>query len=1023
MLLRQKYSPRVARLSRLLFVLILPLLLVACSEDDIPEVGPRPASELSTVVEAYLQSYQPGPLPRLFQTTYLYDRNGELLAELFSEGRRTWVPLSQISPYLINATIATEDSTFFINTGIDPIRIAGAAMQNMEQGEIVSGASTITMQLARNLFLGADDRYDQSLDRKAVEAAIARELTDTYTKEEILEMYLNMLNYGHLAYGPEAASRIYFGKSAADLTRAEAALLAGIPQRPAYFDPFVNFEAVRQRQQTVLDLMVRHGYLTPEEADQIYQEPLQLNPSPEAPPIRAPHFVNYLVSELDARLGTGFVRRGGLHIFTTLDLQLQEIAQATVSNKVAELSTAFDMNNAALVAMKPGTAEILAMVGSADYTNDAIDGQVNVATRLRQPGSSIKPILYGIAIEDNLISPATVLWDTPVRYKIEGQPDYEPKNYDRTFHGPVTARTALANSYNIPAVKLLDQVGVARMLEGAQAMGIRSLFRGPEWYGLSLTLGGGEVTLLDMATAYHTLSNQGMYVPPRPILAIHDASGTSLVDALNYGFGRQVVSESTAALVTDMLSDTKAREPAFGVNNRLRLSRPAAAKTGTTDDNRDNWTVGYTRYLLTGVWVGNTQGKPMSSSAVGSNTAAVLWNEFMERVIGDAELRARIGAPDDEATWQFELSSDIALLDACPPGMTCREGGGELFSKRWLDVAYVSGGPLSDSVVTAPSLSVFRGNQLLGYCLEDGGVVRTLVRLPARLGPPGTIQLAQQETPDAALGEKQASIDASVAAVDAANPVDSTDGLIDLAINSRQLTQEMLQDRRTALSYTARVGGQVSLGPCDEVQTLLGAVSIARNELGRSNATVKVQPFAPPTATPTTTPTDVPTATSEDEAPATTPTPTTIGTTPTPTNTPATETPTPVPSATPTSEAAPTQPPPQNRGLYQLANIYHDNNCPGRYVMGRVINWNGGPVAGVNIRLEDGWGNVYFATSKGNANDYGLFDFPLYSDSPQDLRVTVLDAGGNPISPTIIIPHKKSAETDFACHHVMIQGG
>lgn len=218
---------------QLFWIILFSLLLAACSDDEIPSVGPRPASELSIVVEAYLQQYQPGPLPRLFQTSRIYDRNGELLAELYSEGRRTWVPLSRISPHLIDATVATEDATFFINTGIDPIRIAGAAMQNMEQGDIVSGASTITMQLARNLFLGADNRYDQSLDRKAVEATIARELSETYTKEEVLEMYLNMLNYGHRTYGPEAAAQVYFGKSAADLTQAEAALLAGIPQQPA----------------------------------------------------------------------------------------------------------------------------------------------------------------------------------------------------------------------------------------------------------------------------------------------------------------------------------------------------------------------------------------------------------------------------------------------------------------------------------------------------------------------------------------------------------------------------------------------------------------------------------------------------------------------------------------------------------------------------------------------------------------------------------------------------------------------
>ncbi|MBX2996861.1 MAG: transglycosylase domain-containing protein [Caldilineaceae bacterium] len=1017
----QKY----VRPLRLMVLLLLASLLVGCSQDEVPQVGPRPANELSTVVEAYLQRYQPGPLPRLFQTTYLYDRNGELLAELYSEGRRSWATIDQISPYLLDATVATEDATFYINTGIDPIRIAGAAMQNMESGGIVSGASTITMQLARNLFMGFDDRYDQSLDRKIVEVGLARELTEVYTKDEVLEMYLNTVNYGNLAYGPEAAARTYFNKSAADLTLAEATLLAGLPQQPAFLNPFFNFEAARDRQRIVLNLMARHGYLSQEEADAVYAEPILLNPDPTPPEIRAPHFVNYLVGELDARLGSGFVRRGGMHIYTTLDLKVQEVAQEIVTRRVREFQATYDMNNGALVAMKPGTAEILAMVGSADYFNNAIDGQVNVAIRPRQPGSAIKPLLFATALNDNLISPATVIWDTPVTYRVPAQPDYEPRNFDRRFHGPVTARVALANSYNIPAVKLLDQVSVERMLESSQAMGIRSFLRGADWYGLSLTLGGSEVTLLDLTNTYHTMANAGVAMPARPILAMADTNGRSMMENMNYGQGTQAISSAAAFLITDIMSDNNARIPMFGVNNRLTLSRPVAAKTGTTDDNRDNWTMGYTRYLITGVWVGNTQGKPMRTNATGASAAAPIWNEFMETMISDPDLRARIGAPDDPEQWGFTPPPDVELHNECPVGLVCRNGGGEYFAKDWLQFAAYSGGPLSDSVVRAPSLSVYRNGQLIGYCLEDRGVVRTLVRLPARFGLPSAIELATVESDS--VGDRQASIAGSLIFADH-NRLNNLQEplLVDLAINSRNLSDEMQNDRRRAMSYSGQVRGQVSLGPCDEVQSWLGAVTIARNELGSSEAMVRIPPMSAPE----------PVALAETSEPTVDPdgsleaaeTPEPIGTpepveTPEPIETPefveTEEEEQPIPVVV---EERPT-PVPVGRNRYQVSNLYHGNDCPGSYIMGRIINWEGGPVAGVRVSMVDGWGNYYESMSKSGASDFGHFDFPLYSGTPQDLKLTVLDGNGNPISPTFVIPHNQSPTSSYPCHFVTFQGG
>ena len=816
--------PKLSRYRPLIW--LLALLVAGCGSRQ-RVVDRRPALALPALTEAYLQQFQPGPVPRLFQTTFVYDRNGILLAELIGEGRREWVTLDQVSPHLINATIATEDATFFINQGVDPIRIAGAALQNVESGEIVSGASTITMQLARNLFLGSDERYDQTFDRKIIEAGLAAELTQAYAKEELMEIYLNLLNYGSLSYGPQAAARTYFGKRAADLSLAEATLMAGIPQSPALYDLYENYEAAKRRQWIVLSLMVRHGFLTQNEANTVFSTRVELNGAREFPPVRAPHFVDYVVRELEQSLGEEYVRRGGLHIFTTLDLALQETAQRIVSQKVDALQPRFDMNNGALVALRPGTAEILAMVGSVNFDDEDIDGQVNVAISPRQPGSAIKPLLYATAMSDNLISPATVLWDTPITYTISTVEEYRPINYDRKVHGPVTARAALANSYNIPAVKLLDAVGVERMLESARQMGVKSLHRGTDWYGLSLTLGGGEVTLLDLATAYHTIANGGRYLPPRFLLTIADGQGSTLLED-THSEGMPALSEAAASLITDILSDNPARTPMFGSHSQLILDRPVAAKTGTTDNNRDAWTMGYTRYLLAGVWVGNTDGRPMRN-ATGAGAAAPIWNEFMRTVLADSTLLAPLNAPPAQAEWEFKISDDVERLDACPPGLTCRQGGGELFSDTWLEAAKVDtkvdteegrenedslesngsgerqdlrktmAGPLADSVENMPSAPVYvkRRNEagqetlLLGFCGFDEGAARTLLTLPDRFGLP------------------QASLDVCR---DCWSAEGSEADALDL--------ERVLRDRRAALLWNMGVNFPVYLGACETMQSL-----------------------------------------------------------------------------------------------------------------------------------------------------------------------------------------------------------
>ncbi len=717
--------------------------LVGCMPTQ--SIGARPAPDVLASIEAYLQRYQPGPTPRVFQTTRFFDRHGRLLAERWEEGRRTWVSLDRISRHLIDATIATEDASFYIHYGVDPLRIVGAALQNAQQGQIVSGASTITMQLARNLFLGPDERYDQTMDRKLLEAGLAQELTALFSKDELLEAYLNLLNYGHLAYGPEAAARVYFGKSAAELNLAEATLLAGIPQRPAELDPLRNFPAAKARQRVVLDLMVRHGYLSPEQADAVFAEELVFNPEADANPIAAPHFVEYVAAELDRRLGAGASRRSGLQVTTTLDLTFQELAQAIVAEHVAELQPRYDLSNAALVALKPDTGEVLAMVGSADFANAAIHGQVNVAISPRQPGSAIKPILYAVALDTGLISPATVLWDTPVTYALGSGLTYTPRNYDNRFHGPITVRTALANSYNVPAVKLLQAVTVESMLATAQALGIRSLKADPGHYGLSLTLGGGEVTLLELTGAMAALANGGVFVPPRAILTATDSQGQP-VDLGPIPGGEPVVSPATAFLVTDILADNTARAPAFGANSPLRLSRPAAAKTGTTTDFRDNWTVGYTRYLVVGVWAGNSDGRPMRGSS-GLTGAAPIWHDFHEAVLQDPALLAVLAAPAEAEAWAFVPPPTVERRPDCPPGLVCRRGG-EYFSHAWLEATGPEG-PLVDAVESVPSAPVYvdrgEGPQWVAYCQVEPAASRPLLRLPGRWGPQATAPAAGDE--------------------------------------------------------------------------------------------------------------------------------------------------------------------------------------------------------------------------------------------------------------------------------------
>lgn len=618
---------------------------------------------------------------QVFQSTKIYDRNGRLLNEVFEEGRRTRVRLSDVPVHMRQATIAVEDDTFYTNPGIDVAGIARSAWRLLRYRQIMGGGSTITQQLVRHVAFSYEERISQSYVRKLKEWILALILTRQRSKDEILEYYLNEIYYGNLAYGAEAAAQTFFGKSISEVTLAESAMLAGLPQLPYVLDPFTDLEAVKRRQRTVLNLMVRNGFISQAEADAAFEEPLKLIP-PKID-LLAPHFVVYVRQQLEEMFGPDQVGRGGLTVYTTLDLRFQQLAEKLAREHVAELREEHNLTNAALVALQPGTGQILAMLGSVDYEDDSIDGRVNVAIRERQPGSSIKPITYVTAFEQG-ITPATVIWDVETEIPLEEEGEiYRPQNYDEEFHGPVRVRDALANSYNVPAIKVLRQVGVAETLDTAHRMGIQGLRHPPEYYGLSLTLGGGEVTLLDLTTAYATLSNEGKYVAPWAIAWVADSEGR-VIYKHDPPEPVQVLDPRAVYLVTDILSDNAARTPEFGPNSSLKVSQPAAAKTGTTNDFRDNWTLGYTPYLTVGVWAGNSDNSPMVKSS-GLTGAGPLWHDFMEGVFASPELLSELREIVSPLPQTFERPAGIVEAEVCvlaslqEPTAECPEKRREVF--------------------------------------------------------------------------------------------------------------------------------------------------------------------------------------------------------------------------------------------------------------------------------------------------------------------------------------------------------
>ena len=561
-------------------------------------------------------------------TTKIYDRNGKILYNVYTDQNRTIVPLSEIGDNLKKATIAVEDKDFYKHKGFDVYGIIRAFQKTVFEKD-VQGGSTITQQLVKSAFLTPE----RTITRKMKELYLAFRVETAFSKDRILEMYLNQVPYGGTAWGVSAAAEQYFGKNVKDLTLAEAALLAGLPQAPTYYSPFgQDPQRSVERGKYVLKRMQEEKYISREQYENALAEEVKFRTA--GADIKAPHFVMYVREYLAQHYGESIASRGGLKVTTTLDLDLQEESEKVVKKNI-DLLTALRVSNGAALVTKPKTGEILAMVGSKDFFDTSIDGNVNVTIASRQPGSSIKPLNYGLALYRGLITPATVIMDVPTTFGAAGTKPYKPVNYDGAFHGAVQARFALGNSYNIPAVKVLALNGVAEFIQFAKEAGITT-FEEPSRYGLSLTLGGGEVKMTDMATAFGVFANEGIRQDLVPVLKVEDAHGR-ILEEFKPRAGRRVLSKEVSFQISSILSDNSARTAAFGPSSLLNISgKTVAVKTGTTDDKRDNWTIGFTPTYLVAVWVGNNDNTPMNPAlASGITGAAPIWNGIMKTVLKD----------------------------------------------------------------------------------------------------------------------------------------------------------------------------------------------------------------------------------------------------------------------------------------------------------------------------------------------------------------------------------------------------
>ncbi|KKR34822.1 MAG: Penicillin-binding protein, 1A family [Candidatus Magasanikbacteria bacterium GW2011_GWA2_40_10] len=581
---------------------------------------------IGTITVAWVSRDLPDPdkinSRQVSQSTKIYDRTGaNMLYEIYQNQKRTLVNLDQIATSTLKATIAVEDKNFYEHGGIQIKSIIRATFNNLIGRKTGSGgASTLTQQLIKNAVVG----NEHSVFRKLKEAILAIRLEKKYSKDQILKLYLNEIPYGSTNYGIEAASQSYFHKSAKDLTLAESATLASIPKAPSTY--LKDLDALRNRRDLVLSLMYDQGYITEQEKKDAQGIALRIFRS--GGPMDAPHFVLYVKQLLADKFGERAIDEGGLQVITTLDYDKQKIAEKTVKELGDKNAKNANANNAALVALDPKTAQILALVGSRDYFNDEINGQFDVATLgKRQPGSSFKPFVYTAAFEKGY-TPDTVLYDVSTNFDARAGQDYTPKNYDGKDHGLVTMRKALQGSLNIPAVKTLYLVGSANAIDFAKRFGYTTLTGD---YGLSLVLGGAEVNLLEHTNGYATLANNGVYNEPVSILKVTNNLGEVLYQ-WKPSQGQEAITPEIAATTADVLSDDPARAFVFSLHGNLTLpDRPVAAKTGTTNDNKDAWTMGYVPSLAAGVWVGNTIPTPMKAG--GNALAGTIWNRFMREAL------------------------------------------------------------------------------------------------------------------------------------------------------------------------------------------------------------------------------------------------------------------------------------------------------------------------------------------------------------------------------------------------------
>lgn len=575
------------------------------------------------------------------QTTKIFDRDGTTLYEIHGEEKRTIIPVDQIPEIMKKTTLAAEDADFYKHKGFDVRGIVRAVFANI-RGEAIQGGSTITQQLVKNSILSAEQTYV----RKIKELILAVELERKFSKEEILGMYLNQIPYGSNAYGVEAASQTFFGKPARDLTLAESAYLSALPQAPTYYSPYgAHTDDLKARQQWILDRMRQLGWSSEEEMNVAKAQAITLRQNQET--ITAPHFVLYVKEKLVEEYGQRVVEQGGLQVRTTLSLKNQQAAEAAIASNVARIQS-YGGSNAALTAINPKTGEILAMVGSVDYFDTAADGNVNVALAYRQPGSSYKPYVYATAWDRGYPN-TSMIFD--VNTDFGG--GYQPKNFDRGERGPVTMESALNMSLNIPAIKAGYLAGINNVVENTKRWGLNYLNQETSSFGLSTAIGAQEIRLVDHVSAMGIFANQGKKAPYKSILEIKDAKGAKIFEA-RLDETEQVLNANTANMVANVMSNDALRAPVFGARGLLTLpDRPVGAKTGTTEDFKDAWAIGYTPSLVTGVWVGNNDGRLMRR-ADGSLVAAPIWNAFMRA--------AHEGVPVEQFAGFTATKSDKPML-------------------------------------------------------------------------------------------------------------------------------------------------------------------------------------------------------------------------------------------------------------------------------------------------------------------------------------------------------------------------